>query len=161
MKPLICLLFVLISNGFIFGQSESFKLTLQNLLDHNVPETQVRNAPDPNKTIYLDAREAKEYVVSRIPGAIWVGYDNFDMKRVKANKNQKIVVYCSIGFRSEKICEKLIASGYKKSSNLYGGIFEWVNQGKPIVDSKGVSTNKVHAYDKIWGIWLNKGEKVY
>ena len=36
-----------------------------------------------------------------------------------------------------------------------------VNQSKPIVDGEGNITNRVHAFDKTWGIWLNKGEKVY
>ncbi|MDF9798803.1 hypothetical protein OKW21_004066 [Catalinimonas alkaloidigena] len=44
---------------------------------------------------------------------------------------------------------------------MYGGIFEWVNQGQDVVDSSGQPTEKVHAYDRVWGIWLKQGEKVY
>jgi hypothetical protein len=43
---------------------------------------------------------------------------------------------------------------------MYGGIFEWVNNGYPIVNSAG-PTQRVHAFDRTWGVWLKKGEKVY
>ncbi|RYF52680.1 MAG: rhodanese-like domain-containing protein, partial [Cytophagaceae bacterium] len=35
------------------------------------------------------------------------------------------------------------------------------NQGNPVVDSTGKPTRRVHAYSRTWGIWLNRGEKVY
>ena len=46
-------------------------------------------------------------------------------------------------------------------SNLYGSIFEWVNQRKPVHDSEGKEKLKIHAYPQVWGVWLKKGEKVY
>ena len=66
-----------------------------------------------------------------------------------------------MGYRSEKIAEKLTASGFTNVVNLYGGIFEWINQDKPVVDQSGSETELVHAYSKKWGIWLNEGVKVY
>ena len=66
-------------------------------------------------------------------------------------------MYCSVGYRSEKVSEKLIKAG----SNMYGSIFEWVNQGRPVYDSDGVPTDRVHAFDETWGAWLLKGEKVF
>jgi 3-mercaptopyruvate sulfurtransferase SseA len=66
-----------------------------------------------------------------------------------------------VGYRSEKISEKLKQAGFKDVSNLYGGIFEWVNQGNPVVDENGKITDNIHAYSKTWGVWLNKGVKVY
>ena len=57
--------------------------------------------------------------------------------------------------------EKLKAAGYRNVRNLYGSIFEWVNQDNPVVDNQGKPTQKVHAYSRTWGVWLNKGEKVY
>ena len=45
--------------------------------------------------------------------------------------------------------------------NLRGGIFDWVNMGYPVYDKEGNETQKIHAYDKSWGKWLIKGEKVY
>jgi len=109
----------------------------------------------------LDARELAEFEVSHISGAKHIGYDNFDTSAVSGlSKESPIIVYCSIGYRSEKIAEKLLTMGFQNVSNLYGGIFEWVNQGNAVM-TKGEQTDRVHAYSRAWGIWLNKGEKVY
>jgi 3-mercaptopyruvate sulfurtransferase SseA len=52
-------------------------------------------------------------------------------------------------------------AGFENVYNLYGGIFQWINEGYELVNQDGKPTNKIHAYSKTWGIWLNKGEKVY
>ena len=104
----------------------------------------------------------KEFDVSHIKGAILVGYDSLDLSALdKIDKSKEVVVYCSVGYRSEKVSEKLENIGFKNVSNLYGGIFEWKNQEQPIVTPKKEPTEEVHAYSKVWGIWLNKGKKVY
>lgn len=110
----------------------------------------------------LDAREKKEYQISHIAGAKWVGYDNFKIKRVKdLPKDAKIVTYCSVGYRSERIGEKLQKAGFTNVYNLKGSIFKWINEGNPVVDDKNKPTQKVHGYDKKWGKWLKKGEVVF
>ena len=76
-------------------------------------------------------------------------------------KGAEIIVYCSIGKRSEQITQKLDKAGYSNVSNLYGGIFEWVNQGGEVVDVNNKRTNRVDAHGRFWGQWLDKGEKVY
>ena len=112
--------------------------------------------------IILDARERIEFQVSHIKNAVLVGYDHFDEAVLENfNKDEKIVVYCSIGIRSENIADRLIKSGFKNVYNLYGGIFEWKNEDFPVVDLRGNETDKVHIYSKRWGTWLKKGEKIY
>lgn len=114
--------------------------------------------------ILLDARELHEYEVSHIKKAIHVGYDNFKIKAVtKENipKDTTIVVYCSLGIRSEDISEKLKKKGYKNVLNLYGGIFEWKNSDQPLINAKGESTEEVHTFSKEWSKWLLKGKKVF
>ena len=116
------------------------------------------------KIIFLDARERNEYNVSHLKDAIFVGYDKFNsQKTIKKlpNKNAKIVVYCSLGIRSEEIAKKLKKKGYKNVLNLYGGIFEWKNNGLTVYKDKNIETEKIHAFNKEWGKWLNKGVKVY
>ena len=114
------------------------------------------------KVILLDTREKKEYEISHIPGAIWVGYDNFKLKRVKEiAKDAKIVTYCSVGYRSERIGEKLQKAGFTNVSNLKGSIFKWVNEGNPLEDKDGQATDKVHGFDKDWGKWVKGDKAVY
>ncbi len=158
---LLAMAFVVSCNAQTRVNSQAYDSLLVHLLEHNVPEVSVKEMTNPS-VVYLDAREINEFKVSLIKGATWVGYDDFKMKRVSAiAKNTKIVVYCSVGYRSEKITQKLLAKGYTNVSNLYGGLFEWVNQDKVIVNKQNQPTNKVHAYNKEWGFWLDKGEKVY
>ncbi|MCP4456774.1 MAG: rhodanese-like domain-containing protein [Cytophagales bacterium] len=141
--------------------SKTYELMLKSLLSHSVPEVSVPNV-DLTDAILLDSREIVEYNVSKIEGARWVGYDDFTMDRVDdLDKESKVIVYCSVGYRSEKISEQLISFGFEDVSNLYGGIFEWKNQGNEVVDSNGVVVDQVHAYNKLWGMWLNRGEKVH
>lgn len=143
-------------------ESSAYNLTLKALLSHSTPEVSVGQVKALKDFLIMDAREINEYEVSHIKNSIYVGYDKFNIEQLKElNRNQKIVVYCSVGYRSEKIAEKLLQAGFTDVSNLYGGIFEWVNQGNEVVDNKGAKTDKVHAYSSTWGIWLNKGTKVY
>ena len=93
----------------------------------------------------LDAREPEEFAVSHIKSAINVGYNDFTSEEKQLqnlNKNIPVVVYCSVGIRSEKIGEKLKKAGFTKVKNLYGGIFEWKNKGYPVFDSAGKETEK-------------------
>lgn len=151
-------------NSFSQVESTSYSLMLKALIKESIPIVAVADLDQKQiqSTTFIDSREKVEFDVSHIKGATWVGYDDFDMARMDAiSKNEPIIIYCSVGYRSEKIGEKLLQAGYTNVSNLYGGIFEWVNQGKPVVDLSGEPTTKIHGYSKTWGIWLSKGEKVY
>ena len=75
-----------------------------------------------SNVILLDAREQKEFKVSHLRNAICVGYDNFSItktiKILPSDKNSKIVVYCSLGIRSEDVAEGLKKAGYTNVYNL-------------------------------------------
>jgi rhodanese-related sulfurtransferase len=115
------------------------------------------------KNVYfLDTREKEEFEVSHLKNARNVGYIWFDMRRVyDIPKDATIIVYCSVGYRSEKIGEKLLKYGYKNVYNLYGSIFEWANKGNPLYKSSGVQTTEIHTYNKTWARWVERGTKVY
>ncbi len=117
---------------------------------------------DSNKIVLLDARSIEEYEVSHIKGAKFVDYDSFSPDMVNGiDKDEEVVVYCSIGYRSEKIGEKLKEMGYTNVLNLYGGIFDWKNSGHEVVHGPDIVTDSVHTYNKNWSRWLYKGIKVY
>ncbi len=111
----------------------------------------------------LDTREASEFSISHLQNAIYTGHEEFNLNQIqhKIKKQDTIVVYCSIGVRSEQIGEKLQEAGFKNVFNLYGGIFDWVNQGYPVYNQQGKPTQKIHAYDRFWSRYLEKGQKVY
>ena len=107
-------------------------------------------------TVVLDAREKNEFDVSHIKKAIYIGFDQFNKEGLNSiSKSDSIYIYCSVGYRSEKIGEKLIELGYKNVFNLYGGIFNWVNSGYNVVDNSNTIVKEVHGYDKEWSRLLN------
>lgn len=113
--------------------------------------------------VLLDTREKKEYQVSHIKGALHAGYKNFNLQKVSKtikNKDAQIIVYCSLGVRSEDIAEILQRAGYTNIQNLYGGIFNWKNNNLPLVNTQQKQTDSIHVYSKQWGKWLTKGIKV-
>lgn len=112
--------------------------------------------------VLLDTRELVEYNVSHIEGSRYIGYNTFSIESLNdIPKDADIIVYCSLGVRSELIGEKLQEAGYENVKNLYGGIFEWMYQNKIVVNKKGNATDKIHTYDEKWSQWLLKGKKVY
>jgi len=116
-----------------------------------------------NVTI-LDSREMEEFEVSHIGGAKFIGFNTFSSEAISAeitDKNAPIIVYCSLGIRSEEIGEKLQKAGYSNVKNLYGGIFEWKNKSYPVLNSKAKETDSIHTFSKAWSKWLTKGIKVY
>ncbi|GHB52692.1 rhodanese-like domain-containing protein [Persicitalea jodogahamensis] len=142
--------------------SGTYRAMLNTLYKKEVPLVSCEKASQMPDALFLDARAYEEFKVSHIPDARWVGYEEFTLDKVQSiGKNTPIVIYCSVGVRSERIGKKLLDAGFTNVQNLYGSLFEWVNQDYPIVDADGKPTRKVHAYSRAWGVWLNKGEKVY
>lgn len=162
MKFLITTIAIILTT-FCFAQNTIPKV-LEKLNKKSVPYLTVNELQLRENYILLDAREIKEFNVSHIENAINVGFNNFDSKKVATilkDKNATIVVYCSIGVRSEKIGEKLLKLGYKNVFNLYGGIFEWKNNGGKVVTNQNIETDKIHTFNKEWSVYLKKGTKVY
>ena len=110
----------------------------------------------------LDTRPEVEYEVAHLKGARCVGYEDFHLDKVKdLARDQIIIVYCSVGYRSERIGERLQEAGYTKVYNLYGGIFEWKNKNNLVYDRTETVTDSMHVYSPKWGKWFTNGIKVY
>lgn len=139
------------------------KLLLQTIVPADVQKISVLDAAaNRENALFLDTRAKEEFKVSHIEGARYVGYNEFNLDNLKnIPKEQPIITYCSIGKRSGEVGKKLRDAGYTNVQNLYGGIFEWINKGYPVVDAENQPTKKVHAYNKLWGAWLKKSDKVY
>ena len=145
-------------------QNPDFDKKVAKMLSFSVKTISPSDLNRQSNILVLDARERTEYDVSHLPNAVFIGYNSFEKKTLDTvPKDKPIVVYCSIGYRSEKIGEKLKKMGYTKVYNLYGSIFEWLNQGYPVVDKNGQPTNKVHTYNKAWSHWVEDGkaEKIW
>ena len=113
-----------------------------------------------SQPILLDARAEKEFAVSHLPNA------QHAADEVKAwgvllsqPKDVPVVVYCSIGYRSSALAQKLKARGYTNVQNLEGSIFMWANEGRPLQRElqRGAETvSVVHPFDEKWGRLLDR-----
>lgn len=166
MKTTFCMIGLMALTVFARAQNKmGFELMVNALISNQVDtigtsdlEVMIQNG----NTVLLDAREESEFDVSHLPGARWIGYDDFDLSRMKGiSKSDSIVVYCSIGKRSGDIGEKLKEAGYQNVLNLYGGIFDWTNRNGIVVNDKNEAVKYVHPYSNTWGYWVNNYEKQY
>lgn len=164
--------FLIFNTTFLFGQVDiqyctnpKFEKAVENYISHSVEVISVDELKETiDQYVLFDAREFKEFETSRIPGAIYFGHDDPEFQVLDTlDKDQEIVLYCSIGYRSEKMGEELQKRGFTNVKNLYGSIFEWANKSYPLIDSDNQSTTKIHTYNKKWSKWVenNNLEKVY
>lgn len=104
--------------------------------------------------ILVDVRQMEEQAISMLPHALTT--KEFAAKfHHGIPKEKRLVLYCTIGYRSGKYAEQLAAMGVK-SEVLDGGILMWSFVEGPLVyyNIKGewVPTNRIHVYDAEWNI---------
>jgi rhodanese-related sulfurtransferase len=113
---------------------------------------------DPGRTqpVVLDARTEDEFDTSHLRGAIRIDpYRPSTRPLARFPKDTPIVVSSSAGYRSARVAVWLRRAGYGSIQNLTGGLFRWVNEGRPVFRDDR-PTQEVHPYDRYWG-WLLKG----
>ncbi|MBL8189065.1 MAG: rhodanese-like domain-containing protein [Acidobacteria bacterium] len=110
----------------------------------------------PESPLLLDARAPKEYAVSHLPDAHLTETEQQALALLQGTpKERRIVVYCSVGYRSSALAQKLQQAGFTNVFNLEGSIFEWANEGKPVYQGKQ-PVSLVHPFDKKWGLYLHE-----
>ncbi len=74
----------------------------------------------------LDVRTESEYLSGHIANSILLPYDliSEQAESVLPDKDQKILIYCRSGRRSEIAAKELISLGYT-DVNDFGGIIDW------------------------------------
>jgi rhodanese-related sulfurtransferase len=151
---------ILLSVTLSAQNSDAFEEYLQDLTGEFEIEQIQADSAILSKAIVLDTREKEEYEVSRLKNAIWIGYDDFDMTAVDSlDRDKELIVYCSVGYRSSKIGIELKEAGYQDVKNLYGGIFKWANEGRPLY-SDSTQTVRIHGYNRKWGRFITNPELI-
>ena len=100
------------------------KENLKRGLDKNDIDIKEFEEKAKNGAIILDVRNKSEYKEGHINGAIsFPDYDinEENIKKLKLNQNDIILVYCSTGGRSKNAKNKLEKLGFKNVYNLYSG----------------------------------------
>jgi len=107
----------------------------------------------------LDVRTPQEYAVSHLPGARQVSPDaKAEEVLAKLDRQRPVVVYCSVGYRSSKLAERLQAAGLVEILNLEGSIFAWANEDRPL-EKDGQPATRVHPYSQRYGQMLKPGRR--
>lgn len=159
------IIFLMKSKSSLSGKIKDglISLVTRSTQSSNVPKIEVAvvASHQPDYT-FLDSREKKEYKVSHIKNSIYVGDHDFSIDSISQfPKDVPIVVYCSVGIRSDHIAKKIIDAGYTNVHNMEGGIFKWMNDGHPVFDSSGNTTQNIHAFSKMWGMLVRSDHKIY
>ncbi len=105
----------------------------------------------------LDVRDANEFEVSHLEGALRYKeglLENLDPK-------SPILVYCTVGVRSNKLAKTLRELGFNEIIELQDGLIGWSNAQLPLVNSANQSTDSIHVYNQYFGNLLKKGTAVY
>jgi rhodanese-related sulfurtransferase len=125
----------------------------------HLTQAQLRALPAAEPVLLLDVRATEEFAVSQLRGALHTPTTAAASAAVKAFRAQtphgKVVVYCSVGYRSAQIAQSLQRAGLQAVYNLEGGIFEWANAGLP-VEQQGRMVAQVHPFDTQWGSLLQE-----
>jgi rhodanese-related sulfurtransferase len=102
--------------------------------------------------VLLDVRRAEEFAVSHLPQAQHVPTAEAALQAT-LTPDQPIVVYCSVGYRSARLAQQLQEAGFTQVYNLEGSIFQWVNEGRRVVQGDQ-TVEQVHPYNRLWGLLL-------
>ena len=153
-----------ISFSFLGHAQKNIDELLARYNNQSIPYISVQELRmNEHKHLILDTRKKEEYDVSHIPGAVWASEKpkkTFIEALLKAN-TKPVVVYCTVGIRSEDFGLTLKKMGVAHVKNLYGSIFAWKDAGFKIIDKAGKETENVHTYSRVWKKYLKTGNAVY
>lgn len=81
------------------------------------------------KTFIIDARDAKQFGASHIPGAVNMEWREVLARRGEIPKDQMVLIYCNTGSLSAQAGFALRVAGWSNLRILQGGYQEWLAKG--------------------------------
>lgn len=110
--------------------------------------------------VLFDVREKKEFAVSHLQDAIQIDPDisakDFATTYADQIKGKTVVLYCSIGYRSSRLAERLgDQTGAVDIYSLENGIFGWHNESRPLFSGQQ-QTDFVHPFSFFREWMLNR-----
>lgn len=83
----------------------------------------------------LDVREPWEVALARISGSLCIPLHEIPSRLQELAADSEIIVMCKAGGRSQRAAEFLVAKGFKRISNLQGGIDAWAREIDPTISA--------------------------
>lgn len=84
---------------------------------------------DRSEILLIDVREAPEFEIEHIPGALLLPLSSFDAEFFPTIPGKKIVLHCAIGKRSEAAGKMLLNEGHPGAIHMSGGLEAWKAAG--------------------------------
>jgi rhodanese-related sulfurtransferase len=125
---------------------------------------------EPDRIMLFDVREPPEFTVSHLPSAVLVpprthvALSKVQDALARQPAVEVVVFYCSVGVRSSALASHVYRASdgngtrpVPRIANLAGGLFRWVNDGRPLVNGQDCgATTAVHPFNRHWGQFLLK-----
>jgi sulfur-carrier protein adenylyltransferase/sulfurtransferase len=86
-----------------------------------------------DKFVLVDVREPYEYEICNIPGSKLIPLGELPARLSELDSADEIVLHCKVGGRSAKALRILQDAGFRKLSNLQGGIQAWSERVDPSI----------------------------
>jgi len=79
----------------------------------------------PRPPVLVDVRQDWETKLCRLPNALHIPIEEFELRVEELNPDDEIVVYCHQGVRSAAVANYLRGLGFRDVKNLEGGLDLW------------------------------------
>lgn len=103
-----------------------------------VEPTRVKALLERREAVLVDVREADEWEVEHIPGAMHVPLSRFAASAVPELPGKPVVLHCLAGARSSKAADILFRSGRLDVMHMRGGLTGWKMAGLGTVQATAV-----------------------
>jgi len=84
-----------------------------------------------DKVLVLDVRNPEEYQICRIPGTMLIPLPVLPQRFGELDRDRELIIHCKSGMRSQKAIQFLREQGFRKLTNLKGGILAWAERIDP------------------------------
>ena len=106
--------------------------------------------------VLIDARSKAEFETSHLQDAVRAKSVRKARRAITQRGDEPIVVvYCSVGYRSSRLAQRLRAQGIENVFNLEGSLFKWANENRAVYRGSA-RVRRVHPYDEDWGELLDE-----
>ncbi|MEC8592338.1 MAG: rhodanese-like domain-containing protein, partial [Planctomycetota bacterium] len=96
-------------------------------------ESASRLLTEDESVLLLDVRELAEYETVHLPNSLLIPTSEFmeKIQQLKGKENQRILVICHHGVRSQGAATWMRANGFEQAQSISGGIDAWAVQLDP------------------------------
>jgi rhodanese-related sulfurtransferase len=85
--------------------------------------------------LLIDVREANEYGLERIPGALLYPLSTLDPKAIPVGGPKRVVFHCAAGRRSAMAAMRCQDEGVNVDAHLAGGLGAWKEAKLPLIET--------------------------